>query len=158
MLAGEISDNQPTPERIQTILDPVVGQLQTGLGRIMLSGEEIEPELRLRESHCASVSLAIQKRLAEQGVESDAVTADLAELRRKFPRLSRNHTLVRVGNEHDPIIVDGTYGQFFRPFGLDTWLAHDIQRPDLYPAEQVLVFNQSAAADVALRMAETTSR
>lgn len=155
MSTTETTGNPVDTMDVRSKLDQVLPAIQSNLGPYSIHRGEIEPELRLADLHCGPVSVAVADYLHQQGIESVApMVADNRSLRQEFPNAAKDH-VIDVVEAEDPIIIDPTYRQHFRAFGLDMWFAHEIGN-DLFPAEQILVFKQSETEEVVARMRDFT--
>lgn len=142
-------------ERVAEAVENLVPGLQRNIAKIAIYGDEIEPELRLRDRLCGPVATAVSEKLIEAGMPTRPVISDIRDLSEQFPRTSRHHVVAISGYAADPIIIDATFGQLFRPFGLDMWFAHDkLPGQDPYPTQQALVFKASQTPETSKFLAD----
>ena len=143
-----------TPEQINDAVEHMVPQLQANIAKIAAFESDVEPHLRLRDSFCGPVSAAVSEKLTADGIPAHPIVGDISDVATKYPGVQRRHVLTITESDTAPVIIDATYGQHFRPFGLSMWFVHDkLKTDDPYPHNQVLVLPKSEVADTAEVMA-----
>ncbi len=129
-------------------------EIEAGLGELGFPFYMYEPEYRLRvPGACGVVSEAIRQNLTGHGYEAFLGVRSLPESPQSR---TEQHVIVVVETDAAPLIVDGSYGQLFAPFGMDQWEAERIGK-DIFPARKLLSFEASDNHVVAEWMSEVVS-
>jgi hypothetical protein len=129
----------PPPE----LLESRIHVLEELLGEFSSVDSVLPPDLRLRQSRCGICSESIALFLRGEGYQAQAM------IRHRIP-FDDDHSghVIAVVEAKDPLIIDATYSQFFKQFGIIEDYAN---RPakSVFPPEKIAIFRQSDVPVVA---------
>lgn len=134
------------PEKIPPaeLIESKAEALEELLGEFNSVDSVLPPDLRLRESRCGICSESIALFLQGEGYPAQAM------IRRRIPVDDEHYTshVVAVVKGEDPLIIDATYSQFFKQFGIIEDFADRPTEP-IFPREKIIVFRESEVPIVA---------
>jgi hypothetical protein len=130
-------------ERIRIIVNGLADPLRAAISeRIYFPGGR---EHTLRNPICALVTEVLSQELTDQGLPADSMQVRLP---------TDYHELAICCGQDDPVLIDGSYGQFLQPFGCTPEFAVRTGDEATFPTTQIAVFRSSETAHFSRRLAD----
>ena len=127
--------------------EALTNDLEKGLGEVDWFSESLPTALRLRQSVCGIVSIALSEQLRQQGYDVQLVLSN-PEIKAD-PRMQ--HVVPIVHHEGVDTIIDATYTQFLELSGLHPGYIM-FGGEDSYPDEKIATFEVGNSVDVVTQL------